>query len=265
MESLLDLVYKGGWPARAWARFGRADRVSTVTVKVSAPPGVTPLRIAFASDLHLGPTTAEITLDRAFQALEDARPDALLLGGDYVFLHATPRKARELARRVARVPAASKWAVLGNHDLWSAHGLLERALEDVGVKILVNDSGRLPAPHGDVAVVGVDDPWTGAPDPGRAFSGVGDARVVIVLCHAAEGLPMVSPRRFDLFLCGHTHGGHVATPRGALYAPGHVGRELVSGEHRTPWGRAFLSRGVGATEVPFRTWARPDVVLADVG
>jgi predicted MPP superfamily phosphohydrolase len=227
-------------------------------------PDVPPLRIAFASDLHIGPTTSPHTLDRAFELLSAARPDVLLLGGDYVFLHATPEKTRELRRRVESVRANCTFAVLGNHDLWTNHLPIENALQEAGAQVLVNGCARLPKPYQNVAVVGLDDPWTGTRNAAGAFEGAADAALVLVLCHAPEGLPLCAGRAFSLFLCGHTHGGHVSTPFGAPIIPGHIGRKFVSGEHQTEWGRAIISRGVGGIEVPFRTWAPPDVVIIDV-
>ena len=262
IESLLDAAYVGGWPARVWGATRRSRYVREVHAEVVGPRGLRPLRVSFASDLHLGPTTSPYTLDRAFALLAAARPDVLLLGGDFVFLHASREKARALGRRVAGVGARTTLAVLGNHDLWTTHAHLEAALTDAGARVLVNECHRLGAPHDGVAVVGLDDPWTGRPDATTAFAGVGDARVVLVLCHAAEGLLACAAggHRFDLFVCGHTHGGHVATPLGAPVVPGRVGRVLVSGEHSTPAGRVLISRGVGATELPFRAWAPPDVL-----
>lgn len=262
VESVLDVAYLGGWPARVWGLTARARDVREVHAELTAPPGIAPLRVSFASDLHLGPTTSPHTLDRAFALLKEARPDVLLLGGDYVFLHASREKARELGRRVASVGATTTLAVLGNHDLWTTHRALEEALADAGARVLENACHRLSGPHEGVAIVGLDDPWTGRPDAAKAFAGASDARLVLVLCHAAEGLPLCAAgdHRFDLFLCGHTHGGHVSTPFGSPVVPGHVGRALVSGRHATAAGQVLISRGVGATEVPFRTWAPPDVV-----
>lgn len=263
VESTLDLLYVRDWPGRLWGLTDRARQVRVVRANVEAR-GIPPLRIAFASDLHIGPTTSPHTLDRAFALLSEAQPDVLLLGGDYVFLHATREKARELRRYVEQVKARCKLAVLGNHDLWTRHRHIEDALHEAGAQVLINEGVRLPEPHGGIAIVGLDDPWTGERCAARAFEGAAGAGLVFVLCHAPEGLPLCEGRAFSLYLCGHTHGGHVSTPIGPPVIPGRVGRVLVAGEHHTKWGRAIVSRGVGGIEVPFRTWATPDVVLVDV-
>src|SRR5204863_7441782 len=129
--------------------------------------------------------------------------DVLVLGGDYVFLEVTRAMAARLTALVASVPAAVKVAVLGNHDLWTDQTVIERALEAGGVRVLVNQSFRLPAPHDDVAIVGLDEPWTGDPDPARAFADTG-AAVNIAVAHAPEGIPFVEHRGASRLLCGHT-------------------------------------------------------------
>ncbi len=73
-------------------------------------PSTPPLRVGFASDLHIGPTTPPGILDAAMRALAEAKLDVLLLGGDYVFLDATPKKAQRLAALIERVPARLKLA-----------------------------------------------------------------------------------------------------------------------------------------------------------
>ncbi len=108
------------------------------------PPGATTVRAGFISDIHLGPTTPRRLVDAAFDHLASSDLDVLLLGGDYVFLDATETKARELAARVREVPAKTKlaasWATTtcGRTTL----GLLERALGDAGVEILINRNSQ---------------------------------------------------------------------------------------------------------------------------
>lgn len=266
VESVLRVAYAGSWPARLWAMTPHAGRVARVEHTYAVGRGGRPpLRVAFASDLHLGPTTSPRTLDRAFELLREARPDVLVLGGDYVFLEATPAVARELGRRVRSVPAAVKVAVMGNHDLWTHHGLIEEALADAGVRVLVNDAVRLPPPHDDVAIVGIDDPWTGSPDAPKALAAAGDAAVRVVACHAPDAVPMLDGAGEALLLCGHTHGGHVALPGPRpLVIPGPCGWRWPWGLHRTGDVTLFVSRGVGGIEVPFRAYAPPDVALVQV-
>lgn len=271
VESLLRIAYKGSWPARLWARVPGATSVRLVRhqVRVARGSGLAgPLRIAFASDLHIGPTTPGALLDRAFELLADVRPDVLALGGDYVMLDATPERAARLGALARRVPAPVKVAVLGNHDLWTRHDLLEEALERAGVRVLVNASLRLPAPHAGVSIVGLDDAWTGAPDAERAFAGVPTSDVAVVLSHGPDGFSFLAKaqRAPALFLAGHTHGGHVALPgpRPIVIPGAEHARRWPFGVHRAGETHVVVSRGLGGVELPIRTFAPPDVVVVDL-
>ena len=272
MEAAMRAGYRGDWPAKLWSLWPGACRVRCVEQRLAIlEVGASPLRVGFASDLHIGPTTPRQLLEAAFERLADARLDVLLLGGDYVFLEASAAKAEVLASLARSVPAARKLAVMGNHDLWTHHALLEAALERAGVEVLNNASVRLDTRPGSLAVLGLDDPWTGHTDAALAAQQVFDARAVLVLCHSPDGLPdalhavaELPNRPTGLFICGHTHGGQIAAPWGPLLIPGHVGKKYPYGLHHLPPLHLYVSRGIGATELPVRAFAPPEVTLFEL-
>ncbi len=277
MERVLSVLYTGGWAARLWALVPGATRVSLIEHSLSIPGrenGRPPLRIAFASDLHLGPTTPREVLDAAFARIEATKPDVLALGGDYVFLGATKERVHDLQARVMRVTAPVKLAVLGNHDFWARPERIEDCLTQAGVRVLVNDSVRLPPPHDDVAVIGLDDPLTSRRIADKialqegvdaALARVADVPIKIALCHSPDGYPEVKGRGVQLLLCGHTHGGHIALPGyRPLWIPGPHGRLWPYGRHDVDGLTVFVSRGVGGSLVPMRTYAPPDVALITI-
>lgn len=262
VEATLAVLYQADWPARVWGRLPDRCTVHVIrrTLRV-LPPGTPDLRIGFASDLHIGPTTPARLLEEAANHLAAENLDVLLLGGDYVFLEASRKKARALGAFVRRIGAPRTLAVLGNHDLWTEHALLERSLEEAGVTLVVNANVRLPGRHREIALVGLDEPWTGQPDAERAFAGAEDAACRLVLCHSPDGLPLIVGRDAALYMCGHTHGGQVALPWGPIIVPGPVGKELHAGFHEAYGTQVFVSRGLGGVEIPIRTFARPDVAV----
>jgi uncharacterized protein len=272
LESSLRIAYRGDWPARLWQLVPRSCRVQCIqhTLRI-LPPTAASLRIGFISDLHIGPTTPRKLIEAAFERLAGESLDVLLLGGDYVFLDATPRAADLLASLVRTVGAPRKFAVLGNHDLWTQHHLLESALQSAGVELLMNESVRLDPKHGVVAIIGFDDPWTGSLDADRAVQGARGADAAIVLCHSPDGLPEAT-RALEalpsapagLYVCGHTHGGQIATPWGPIVVPGFVGKKYPFGFHHVPPLHLYVSRGVGATELPIRTYAAPEVAVFEL-
>jgi predicted MPP superfamily phosphohydrolase len=267
VERILQVLYAGDWPARLWAQVPGATTVQVRRAQLPLlPPGTPPLRLGFASDLHLGPTTPPALLRAAAEALAEARLDLLLMGGDYVFLDANPTKARALADWAAAIPARlGRFAVWGNHDLWTRHDLLEEALSAIGVRWLVNEGLRLPDPYGDIGLFGLDDPWTGAPDPAAALAPLSGCAVRIGLAHAPDALPLLPPGAASVLLCGHTHGGQLALPGGRpLYVPGHAGQRWPWGRHEVEGTTLLVSRGLGGVEIPMRAHAPPDVWVVDL-
>jgi predicted MPP superfamily phosphohydrolase len=273
LEKFLAAIYVGGWPAKLWRLFPGATevRLERHEIAVGRDPGRPPLTLAFGSDFHLGPTTPRQTLDNAFRLLREADPDVLLLGGDYVFLGATPDRVRELNDRVATVPAGLKIAVLGNHDFWARPARLEVALSAAGAIVLINEAFRLPPPHDDVGIVGLDDPFTALSEGDRAsrqraveeaLEKIADVRVRIAVCHSPDGLEWVRGRGVHLLVAGHTHGGHIALPGyRPLFVPSPLGKLYPYGRHQVDGTTLFVSRGVGGSLVPMRTWAPPDVAV----
>jgi predicted MPP superfamily phosphohydrolase len=219
------------------------------------------LRIAYASDFHAGPTTDPALLQRAVAALHEARPDVLLLGGDFVAL--APSEADILAEELGRIPAPfGRYAVLGNHDWWAGPDRIVRRLEASGIEVLTNRNRRLGPPFDRVWICGIDDHWCGKPDWRTAFQGAGDIRVVLM--HAPSGLLDLGQERFSLALCGHTHGGQVALPGGMpiLVPWGPLSRQYARGRFELPYGATLIvSVGIGCVVVPLRLFTKPEIVV----
>ena len=262
-EHVMRRVYFGGWPARLWAKVPGRTRVHRVEheVVLGRETGRPPLRIAFASDLHIGPTTPHEVLDNAFALLAEARPDVLALGGDYVFLGALHERVAELKRRVAAVPAPLKVAVLGNHDFWARPERLADALSEIGVEVLINRALRLAAPHDDVAIVGLDDPVTGKVAAGAVHQAA-DVPHKLALCHSPDAIYALRGTDISLLLSGHTHGGAICLPgHRPILMPSRAGRVYPFGRHQVDGFTLFVSRGVGGSLLPIRTYAPPDVAI----
>ena len=259
-EWVLARAWRGGWTARLVRDLGLQPPVRTLAHSIRCekwPRGVRPLRIAFVSDLHAGPTTHPSLLEAAARALRDAAPDVLLLGGDYVYLHADG--IHDLMPLLADIPAPfGRFAVFGNHDLWSDDATLRASIEGAGFTMLVNQNVALPAPFDHVSICGLDDPWVGRPDVRATFDGARDVKVLLM--HAPEGLMVVGDEPFDVAICGHTHGGHIALPGGVpIVVAGPLSRRYNHGHFDVGGRPMIVSRGIGATESALRLFADPDI------
>jgi predicted MPP superfamily phosphohydrolase len=263
-DALVGALLTGGHVARWSYRLGLQGRLGVTRHDVTLPAGRAlprPLRIAFASDFHTGPTTDPGIFAEVFSEIEREEPDVLLLGGDFVSGHA--RNFAAMAPVLARCnPPLGKFAVMGNHDLWTDDRLLRSMLEDAGAHVLVNRSVMLAAPFKSVSLCGMDDPWTGKPDAARTFAGAAETRILMI--HSPDGLLFTRRTPFDVALAGHTHGGQIALPGGRpiVLPDGPLCRQYCYGRYAVEGnGVLLVSRGVGCSTLPLRINAHPELVI----
>lgn len=215
-------------------------------------------RIAFLTDLHLGPFLDEEDLARWVGSTMDLSPDLILLGGDSVdsrYRGDLTGLVRQLSKLAAPLGVH---AVLGNHDHSRFRRLdpLLEAFGSAGVGLLLNRSERV---REDLVLAGIDDLRVGRPDIQAALdsaaelgaTGAEGDPALVFLSHNPDVIPEL-PRAPDLLLAGHTHGGQVRLPLiGAVVTSSRYGRRYLDGWVRAPM-PAYVSRGLGVTGVPFR-------------
>jgi predicted MPP superfamily phosphohydrolase len=268
IELVLDSVFRpGDWAARLFYALGLQGHVHPATtqlrIRAESAAGRPPLRIGFASDFHAGATTHQQLLVDACSQLAAFRPDIVLLGGDFVSVRAS--YIDRLAPLLAAIDAPlGKFGVLGNHDLRADYRSVVAELERAGVQMITNKAVRLPGQFDDITICGLDDPTRGDPRADISMDGVEGTRVVLM--HSPEGLDAIGDRRFELALCGHTHGGQVATPWGqpVLVPGGRLNRKYCAGRFELECDgprNLLVSRGVGCSTIPVRVFAAPEVHL----
>lgn len=232
--------------------------VSHQTVGTPAP-GRRPFRIVQLADLHLQRMGARER--RVAEAVRDARPDLLVLGGD-VIDH--PEGLAILDALLLLVGERQTVAVLGNWERWS--GVERQSLQDVlarrGGRLLANETLRLQHEGRPVAVVGLDDTTTGHSDPAQAVAGASGVPNVVALTHSPLARDEWQGAPPTFMLAAHTHGGQVAFLGYAPARPAGSGR-YVAGWYRDPPFDMYVSRGIGTSVLPIRFGARPEVAVFD--
>ncbi|MGC4048608.1 MAG: phosphodiesterase YaeI [Paludibaculum sp.] len=201
------------------------------------------------------------------------QPDVVCLTGDFITNadDVDPAAYVSHLRRLAQ--ARPTFAVLGNHDSGTVspdgegntdHRLVNRLLEDAGIQVLHNRSQSIEVRGQRWSLAGIGDLWSGETDPRRAFQSVSQEEPVVLLAHNPDSKQLVKPFRWDLMICGHTHGGQVIVPfEGPRYAPV-IDKRFVAG--LGPWDtrQIYVSRGVGNLR-GVRWMCRPEVTLLELG
>ncbi|HEY5921865.1 MAG TPA: metallophosphoesterase [Kofleriaceae bacterium] len=165
------------------------------------------VRIAQLSDIHVGNMTPASHVRAAVEAANAAKPDLILLTGDYVCWRR--HEAAMAGEQLAGLRAHRVLAVLGNHDYFTWGRGVSAALERNGYEVLRNQHTVAELNGAPLELVGIDDPVTRHDDLDAAFKGTHARRTKVVLCHAPDRAPRLAERGADLVLSGHTHGGQI--------------------------------------------------------
>jgi hypothetical protein len=231
------------------------------------------VRIAQLSDIHLDEFTEPFLLREAIDQINHARPDFILLTGDYVTAQVLPpsltvKAAHQCGRLLNRLECPERYAIFGNHDIWAGEKEVGAALEANNIVVLRN--AYLPLERGGARMwlAGVDDPVCGQPDPDSAIPASIrhiPREPVILMCHAPDYVDELSThpagQAVSLVLSGHTHGGQIRLPfLGALRLPP-GGRKYVEGLFNIGLMQLYVNRGIGSVGVPFRFDCRPEITL----
>lgn len=228
-----------------------------------ALPGAGPMRIAFVSDIHNNPALFQ----KAIEQIKNAKPDLILLGGDYIMVNQRFMRTRWIInglREMAEI--APVYAILGNQD-YEKLGQLERVLQTAEIPLLRNEARNWETPAGGtVCIVGLGDWNEGDEDPHTCMLPTGEEEsAVLLLSHDPESRWLLRQYDWDLMLSGHTHGGQIGNP---FKNP----VEYLSFRSSMPAGlfdfeggrRVFVSRGVGSI-CGMRFFCPPEINIIDIG
>ncbi len=213
------------------------------------------------SDLHVDDWTPPEVLERAVEIAREARPDLIVLTGD--FITSRPNTFLTAARCLSGLRAPlGQFACLGNHDRWHSYRRIAEGLHQLGMTPLINESVRLHAPGGPLWITGLDSACAGRPDPKSALRHWNPTEPNLILFHEPDAADSLAARQVAAVqLSGHTHGGQVRAPwLGAIQTP-YLGHKYVLGYHRVHDLHLYVNPGLGTMGLPFRFLCPPEVTL----
>lgn len=252
--------------------FWNARRTATV-VQVDVPIANLPdalhgFTVAQISDVHIGPTIKRHYLQRIVDRVNHLGADMVAITGDLV-----DGSVHELRDHVAPLAGLQSthgtFFVTGNHEYYSgAHGWVA-ALQQLGVRVLMNEhvlihhSTDTQDPEPAVMVVaGVTDfgahhfDESHRSDPHGAMANAPDnALFKLLLAHQPRSAPAAVQAGFDLQLSGHTHGGQF-WPWGYFVK---LQQPFTAGLHRLESLWIYTSRGTGYWGPPKRFGAPSEI------
>jgi predicted MPP superfamily phosphohydrolase len=231
------------------------------------------MRIVQLSDIHMDNFTEPFFLRRVIERINQLKPDAVFLTGDFVTCGENLKlKAHEAAWQCAailrRLECQSVYAALGNHDVSAGAADVESALRESGIQVVRNSYLPIERGSGRLWLAGLDDPLVGQPNLDEAvpesIRGLRNEPVVL-MCHAPDYATGVQShpagQAVGLMLSGHTHGGQIRLPLiGALVLPP-MGQKYIEGWFQLGSMKLYVNRGIGTIGLPFRLDCPPEITV----
>lgn len=216
-------------------------------------------RILHLTDLHLGGEIDFVEVLR--RRLDSLDYDLCVLTGDFREHFRDSPELRQQLKRLRDLIETEAYGVLGNHDSIT----MVSWMEDMGYRLLLNESDCVERGGERINVVGVDDyHYFRCANIERAMAGIVPG-FTLMLNHSPEQFRQAAYAGVDAYLCGHTHGGQLCLPNGW---PPNLNLECTRKVGSGPWTfggmSGYTSRGVGTSLVPVRFNCFPEIVLHEL-
>jgi len=232
---------------------------------VPSPDDFPPLSILHLSDLHM--ENLSVKAERVVNDFLGLCPDLIAITGDLLDRQKNIPKAVAYVETLMQLkPRYGTYVVFGNHDYLLPPPKLDELrseLERRGCFVLVNQHVTLEHRGHPVHVIGVDDFSSRHSNLARAFQGVPEKGVRLVLTHDPNLVLHMGKYHYDYLLSGHFHGGQIHWPR-----PYHLVKmgklpqlNMVKGLHRVHDRPFYISEGLGQTGLNIRLRSRPEITV----
>ncbi len=244
-----------------WRGTRNAAKVELRHNRIAAPhlpkafDGFTILQL---SDLHVD--MSEAAMERTIALVSRLDYNLCVLTGDYRAKTYGPYEAALAG--MAKVRAALKgriYGVLGNHDTIC----LVPGLEDMGIKILLNECEEIERAGSRIYLAGIDDAHFYRVDNiEKAAANIPPEAFSILVSHTPEIYRQAAHADFKVLLSGHTHGGQICLPgRIPITLDSVLPRSMGSGSWRHHDMIGYTSVGAGVSIVPVRFNCPAEITL----
>jgi len=265
-----------------WGKFNYTTRNYSLSFS-NLPASFDGLRIVQISDFHIGSFLNSIDeVEIAVELINEQNADLLLFTGDFVNNLCSEMNKFILILNKLRAKIG-KYSILGNHDYgeyvpWDSmeekRQNLDRLIktqEDLGFRMLLNESHKVEINSEKIEVVGVENwglpPFPQYGDLNKALSTVEDSSFKILLSHDPTHWDeqALEKTNIDLTLSGHTHGAQfgIEIP-GWRWSPVNMRYKRWGGLYTEGKQSLYVNTGIGFIGFPGRVGMPPEIAVIEL-
>lgn len=219
------------------------------------------LRIAVASDLHIGQLFGSGAIDRLRRLVVQSRADMLLMPGDIMDDDTKAFEKYKMEKNLTELCDSlpyGVYATLGNHDLYGHEQPISHSLRSAGVQLLNDDVCQILHEDKPIWLIGrFDNHKRARVATTTLLSQVNIGEPIILLDHRPSDIVEHSQLPIDLQVSGHTHNGQIFPANFIVKAINRLGY----GYEAIGRGHFVVSSGYGFWGIPFRLGSRSEIWL----
>jgi predicted MPP superfamily phosphohydrolase len=238
----------------------RIPRIKKLEIKIPKPSGFETLKIAMASDIHLGTIVSRLMIEKIVKLINSLEADIVLLPGDVVDEDIGPVIKQNLGETLRKIKSKyGVYAITGNHEYIGGVEPACKYLEEHGITMLRDACVLI---ENEIYIVGREDrsikQFSGKlrKPLKEIMNGIDKSKPLILMDHQPVKLIEAEENGVDLQLSGHTH-------HGQLWPFNFITKKVygLSRGYRVKGStQYYVSCGVGTWGPPIRTGNKPEII-----
>jgi len=260
-------------PARIVYDYNTIKVTHVVFTKDNLPNSLKNFKIALIADVQADYFTDTNRLEKYIHKVQNEKPNLILIAGDMIT--SSPNYIKLAGKELGKLSAPKGvFACVGDHDNWAYRSDMSRSLREVkasllhnGIPMLDNQNVIIPVDSAKILLSAITNTYVeqvpdNVLDSLTNFTGKADLKIFLVH-QPRERLANIAERTgYDLYLCGHTHGGQIVMlfPFANIMVS-RLESRFTSGEYFINKMMLYVNRGLGMSIAPVRYNATPEITI----
>jgi len=250
-----------------------AVSVRTVEFKKEPLPGaLNNFKIAFISDIQADHYTDEGRLGNFISKVNELDPDLVLIAGDLITTG--PKYIGLSTKEVGKLKAQyGVYSCVGDHDNWAYRNNHQKSITEVksslknnDVEMIDNGKRMINVDGAEIGITFITNTYVSKVDnvvlDTLSSSCNGDLKIFLTHQPRPYLIEAAQKNYFDLYLCGHTHGGQLSLVFPFIQlTPTMIETKYIQGNFWFDDMLMVVTRGLGMSLAPLRYNSTPEITL----
>ncbi len=279
VQSIVTLVLVGFFiiyiPIRVIYDYNTVSVRTVEYQKQNLPEVLNNFKIAFISDIQADHYTDEGRLSNFISMINELEPDLVLIAGDLITTG--PKYIGLSAKEVGKIKAKyGVYSCVGDHDNWAYRNDYKKSVAEIinslmqnNVEMIDNGKRMINVDGAEIGITFVTNTYVGKVRnevlDSLSSNCTGDLKIFLTHQPRPYLIEAAQKNHFDLYLCGHTHGGQLSLVFPFIQlTPTMIETKYIRGNFWFGDMLMIVTRGLGMSLAPVRYNSTPEITLIKI-